>query len=148
MTKSRVASRTRVIKAPAATIFEVLVNPAKHSLFDGSGSVVSAKSDAPQRLAKGSTFGMKMKVGAPYSIVNTVVEFEENRLIAWRHFGGHVWRYVLEQVEGGDATKVTEAFDWSTSKSPRFIELMRYPAKNAKSIEKTLDRLAELVESR
>ena len=31
----------------------------------------------------GSTFGMSMKVGIPYSMTNTVVEFEENRRIAW-----------------------------------------------------------------
>jgi uncharacterized protein YndB with AHSA1/START domain len=139
-------SRTRVIKAPPAKIFDVLADPSRHPLIDGSGSVIAAKSDTTSRLALGTTFGMKMKAGAPYSIANTVVEFEEGRRIGWRHFGGHVWRYALEPVEGGAATQVTESFDWSTSKSPLLIELVRYPAKNARSIEKTLDRLAELVE--
>ncbi len=143
--KSRVASRTRVIKAPAAAIFDLLADPSKHPLFDGSGSVLGTNGEV-SRLSMGSEFGMKMKVGAPYKITNTVVEFEEGKQIGWRHFGGHVWRYVLEPVDGGAATQVTESFDWSTSKSPFLIELMRYPAKNAKSIEKTLDRLAELVE--
>ena len=41
---------------------------------------------------------MKMKIGAPYKILNEVVEFEEGRRIAWRHFAGHIWRYILEPV--------------------------------------------------
>ena len=146
MSKTQVVSRTRVIKAPAAAIFEILSDSSQHSLFDGSGSVRGTKGES-QRLALGSMFGMKMKIGAPYNITNTVVEFDEGKQIGWRHFGGHVWRYVLEPVEG-ESTRVTESFDWSSAKSPLFIELMRYPRKNTKSIEKTLDRLAELVEAK
>lgn len=26
-------------------------------------------------------------------------EFDEDRLIAWRHFAGHRWRYELEPVD-------------------------------------------------
>lgn len=147
MSKSRVVSRTRVIKAPAGTIFDALADASQHSLFDGSGSLKGTKGETPERLTLGATFGMNMKVGARYSITNTVVEFEEGRQIGWRHFGGHVWRYVLEPLDGGETTRVTESFDWSTSKGPLMIELLRYPAKNARSIEKTLDRLAELVET-
>ena len=39
------------------------------------------------RLTLGSTFGMSMKVGITYSMENTVVEFEENRRIAWQPRG-------------------------------------------------------------
>ena len=88
----------------------------------------------------GATFGMDMKIGAPYRIENTVVEFEEDALIAWRHMGGHRWRYELEPVDGG--TRVTETFDWSTSKGPLLLELLGAPKRNTKAIEKTLDRLA------
>ena len=80
----------------------------------------------------------------PYRISNTVVEFEENRLIAWAHVGKHRWRYRLEPVEGG--TNVTEEFDWSTSALPKAIELMGYPKKHVGNIERTLDRLAAIVE--
>jgi len=41
---------------------------------------------------------------------NRVVEFEENRRIAWHHFAQFVWRYELEEVEGG--TMVTESFNY------------------------------------
>jgi uncharacterized protein YndB with AHSA1/START domain len=140
MAKVRAVSRSRVVNASPDAIFDVLADPSQHPSIDGSGTVKAAQPGVPARLALGSTFGMSMKMGAPYKIENTVMEFEENRLIAWRHFGGHRWRYELESVDSG--TKVTETFDWSTSKSPFMIELMQAPKRNAKAIEKTLERLA------
>lgn len=140
MSKRRSVSRTRIVSAPAAAVFDLLADPSNHPLIDGSGTVKGTRSEAPMRLTLGTTFGMKMKLGVPYPIENTVVEFEENRLIAWRHMGGHRWRYELEPVD--DGTKVTETFDWSTSKAPFALELARAPQRNTKSIEKTLDRLA------
>ena len=117
----RVISISRDIDAPAERIFDLLADPARHGEIDGSGMVQKAKGD-PSRLAMGSKFGMDMKIGPiPYGIKNTVVEFEENRLIAWAHFGGHRWRYRLEPLDAG-GTKVTEEFDWSTSKGPKLID--------------------------
>ncbi len=146
MSKTRIVSRTRIIKATPSKIFDLLADPSQHARFDGSGTVVGTQGQTGERLAQGATFGMKMKVGAPYKITNTVIDFEPDSVISWRHFGGHVWKYQLEPVDGGAASQVTESFDWSRSKSPLFIELARYPSRNAKSIEKTLVRLAELVE--
>ena len=71
---------------------------------------------------------------------NEVVEFDEPSLIAWRHMGGHIWRYRLRPVDGG--TEVTEEFDWRPSKSGLAIKLTAAPKRNAKAIEATLDRLA------
>ena len=59
---------------------------------------------------------MSMKIGVPYSISNTVVEFEEGSVIAWQHFGRHIWRYRLEPVPGG--TTVTEEFDYRRGPVP------------------------------
>ena len=73
-----------------------------------------------------------------------MVEFEEGRLIAWAHLGKHRWRYRLEPVDGG--TQVTEEFDWSTSAAPKFIELAGYPKKHPANMERTLERLAGVVE--
>jgi hypothetical protein len=78
----------------------------------------------------------------PYRMSNRVVEFEQDRLIAWAHFGKHRWRYELSPVEGG--CEVTETFDWSTARSPRFIERAGYPKANLRAIEATLDRLAAM----
>lgn len=135
----RQVSGSRVIEAPAERVFDVLADPAAHALIDGSGTVRGTKAPSGTRLSLGARFGMSMKLGVPYGISNEVVEFEEGRLIAWRHFGGHRWRWQLEPVAG--ATLVTETFDWSTSRSPIALEVMRVPARNARSIEATLERL-------
>ena len=114
---------SRVVDEPAERVFELLADPAAHALIDGSGTVRGSKAPADTRLALGSRFGMSMKVRIPYLITNEVVEFEEGRLIAWRHFGGHRWRWRLEPVDGG--TEVTETFDWSTAKSPVALDMSK-----------------------
>ncbi len=139
MADERSVSVSRLIDAPADTIFAVLANPARHAEIDGSGTVRGSKDETPETLTMGSKFGMKMKMGIPYDIRSTVVEYDENKLIAWAHFGKHRWRYELEEVEGG--TMVTETFDWSKALSPKFIELMGYPKKHVPSMQKTLERL-------
>ncbi|MGA1438476.1 MAG: SRPBCC family protein [Ilumatobacteraceae bacterium] len=142
----RSVSGSKVIAADPGPIFDLLAEPARHGEIDGSGTVLAVRGGS-RRLALGSKFGMDMKLGPlPYRISNEVVEFEENRRIAWAHLGGHRWRYELEPVEGG--TEVTETFDWSTARSPKFIELMGYPKKHPANIAATLDRLAALFEAR
>jgi len=145
----RVVSVSRVIQASPEAIFDVLADPARHGEIDGSGMVQKLRGES-NRLELGSKFGMDMKMGIlPYRVTSTVVEFEENRLIAWAHFGKHRWRYELEPVAGSDGggTKVTESFDWSTSMSPKVIELAGYPKKHPANMEATLERLASVVES-
>ena len=69
-----------------------------------------------------------MHMGMGYSMVNTVIEFEENRRIAWqatmagflgRFVGGRIWRYELEPVEGG--TRVRESWDISQDHQRLFL---------------------------
>ena len=138
---SRIVSRSTIVSAPAQMIFDLLADPRRHGEIDGSDSIQSAQIDAPERLSLNATFGMQMKIGLSYKITNTVVEFEETKTIAWRHFGGHIWRYILEPVDGG--TKVTEQFDWNKSKSPLVLKLRKSPQENAKSMEKTLENLVK-----
>ena len=138
---AKVVSRSTIVPAPAQMIFDLLADPRRHGEIDGSGSIQSAQIDAPERLSLDATFGMQMKIGVRYKITNTVVEFEEGKTIAWRHIGGHIWRYILEPVDGG--TKVTEQFDWNKSKSPLILKLRKSPQDNAKSIEKTLENLVK-----
>ena len=137
--KKRVVSASRVIPAGPAEIFDLLADPDKHHVIDGSDTVMAARSGNPERLSLGAHFGMDMKMGVPYRITNEVVEFEDNRRIAWRHFGHHIWRYELEPVEGG--TKVTESFDWASSRFPPFYEWMGYPAKHEVNMARTLERI-------
>ena len=139
----RKVSVSRVIPAAPEEIFDILADPRGHAAIDGSGTVKAPLDEETQRLELGSTFGMKMRWGIPYRMRNTVVEYDENRLIAWRHLGRHRWRYELEPVDGG--TEVTESFDWSTALSPWFIERMGYPERHLPNMEKTLERLEEVV---
>ena len=138
----RVVRRSVVVNATLQQIFDLLANPSEHVNFDGSGTVRRTVDDNPDRLELGARFGMKMRMGVPYKMTNEVVEFEEPRLIAWRHLGGHVWRYRLREVDGG--TEITEEFDWRPSKAPIVLKVMKSADQNARAIEGTLDRFAEL----
>jgi uncharacterized protein YndB with AHSA1/START domain len=150
MTDSKnVVTVTRVIPAPPDKIFDLLADPRRHPDIDGSGTVRDAK-DAPQRLSLGATFGMSMKLGVPYSMVSTVIEFEDNQCIAWqtrgpgrlgKHAGGRIWRYELEPVDGG--TRVTESWDISEE---MFKPIVRPATKKTRqNMEATLARIEELV---
>jgi hypothetical protein len=141
-TPDRVVRRSAVVAAPAQEIFDLLADPARHAEIDGSGTVQGSRVGGPERLAPGAKFGMSMKLGVPYRITNEVVEFDEPNVIAWRHVGGHVWRYRLEPDEGG--TRVTEEFDYRTAKAPVVLEWTKAPQRNAKAIDATLQRLAEV----
>ena len=142
-------SASTTIAAPAATVFDILADPRQHPRIDGSGTVRGSIS-GPDRLALGSTFGMSMRIGAPYRIRNRVVEFETDRLIAWRHLGTHRWRYELEPLpesEGG-GTRVTETWDVSHCNTPTrwVLGALGYPRTHARSIERTLDNLRRAAE--
>ncbi|RLK61211.1 dimethyladenosine transferase [Actinokineospora cianjurensis] len=138
----RQVSATRVVGVGAGELFEMLADPAQHPVIDGSGTVVGSRSAGPRRLGLGDRFGMEMRIGVPYKILNTVVEFEEGTRIAWRHFFGHRWRWELRDL-GDGRTEVTETFDWSTARAGFLLEWVRFPAKNLHGIRATLDRLAE-----
>ncbi|MDP7068513.1 MAG: dimethyladenosine transferase [Acidimicrobiales bacterium] len=140
----RVVSCERLISAEASVIFDVLADPSQHAAIDGSNTV-QGHIGKQGRLSLGSTFAMRMRFGVPYRIKSRVFEFEENRLIAWGHFGGHRWRYELRPID--DRTLVEESFDWSTSRVPLLIELVGYPRRHKQNMERTLFRLAGLVES-
>lgn len=142
MPKVRHVSTSRVIAADRQALFDLIADPSQHPVIDGSGTVQEAVTDGPARLAEGVSFGMRMKMGAPYKIDNTVVEFTEGERIAWRHFSGHRWRYEFEDADGG--TKVTETFDWSTARSKLGVELAGFPKRNLEAMRRTLQRLERL----
>jgi uncharacterized protein YndB with AHSA1/START domain len=135
-----------VIDAPAAAIFAILTDPTQHPLIDGSGTV-KGNAVGPARLELGSEFGMKMKNGATYKTANRVVEFEPDRLIAWRHKAPHRWRYELEPDPSG-GTRVTET--WDISRWPlgarQGLQLL-LGGKTQKGIEQTLVKLKAVAEA-
>jgi uncharacterized protein YndB with AHSA1/START domain len=145
---------TRKIPATPEVIFDILTDATRHSQIDGSGMLQGKTPEAPQRLALGTTFGMSMKMFRfPYATVNRVVEFESNRRIAWqtgptgameRFVAGRIWRYQLEPVEGG--TLVQESWDITPDHQRALLKLGDiYSRKTRRDMERTLERLSELV---
>lgn len=141
----------RLIAAPPEPIFELLVDPSRHRAIDGSGTVRDPKGEA-QRLALGARFGMSMKLGVPYSMVSTVIEFEENRRVAWQTrgpgrigalVGGRVWRYELEPVEGG--TRVRESWDITGESSVTKFVVRRARDEARTNMAVTLERIERIV---
>jgi uncharacterized protein YndB with AHSA1/START domain len=143
VSRRRQVSTTRTIAADRQRIFDVLADPSMHAVIDGSGTVTDVQRGGPARLHDGVRFGMTMRMGTPYRILNTVVEFEEGRRLAWRHFNGHRWRYELEDTDGG--TRVTETFDWSHARSKLAVELPGFPKRNLEGMRRTLERLEDVV---
>ena len=150
MSSADTESVERFIAAPPTTIFNLLADPSRHRDIDGSGTVRDA-SDGSQRLTLGSNFGMSMKAGLPYSMVSTVVEFEEDRRIAWQtrapfsflrpFVGGRIWRYELEPRNGG--TLVRETWDISQERVKAIVRPMR--GRTKKAMAATLERIEQLV---
>ena len=149
---SAIVTVQRVIPASASAIFDLLVDPARHVEIDGSGTVVAPRSDRARRLGLGDSFGMDMKLGVAYATRNVVVEFEENRRIAWqtlaaspldRFITGRVWRYELEPVDGG--TLVKQSWDIRKEKPLSKPGVRRMAAMTERNMNRTLERIAEIL---
>jgi hypothetical protein len=139
-----VVSVQRLIAADAPHIFDVLADPSQHLVIDGSGTVRYVQSGGPERLSLGARFGMSMHLaGVPYKILNTVVEFDEPRQIAWRHFFGHVWRYILVPTPAG--TLVREEWDPNPALVPWALVALGYARRSRVGMRATLERLDTLV---
>lgn len=145
---NKLISESIAVDAPLAAVFAIVADPRQHARIDGSGSVQSV-THGPERLSEGATFGAEMKLfGLPYKISNHVVEFEEDRRIAWRHFGGHRWRYEFAPTDDG-GTQVTESFDFTRhgTVASLLIKVAGFPARNRRGIAETLLRLKTVAEA-
>ena len=144
MSRSQVTS-TIFIAASPSVVFEILSDPHQHSRIDGSGTVREVTA-GPDRLVLGSEFGINMKNGLRYKMQNTVVEYQQDSLIAWRTSGPHRWRYELEAVPGG--TQVTET--WDVSRYPalgRGALRVLFARGTKKSLDATLSKLKAAAET-
>lgn len=136
----RSISVEREIPAEPSAIFALLNDPAGHVLLDGSGSVRESLGGNPTAMHLGSTFRMGMKMGVPYRMSNRIVEWEQDRLIAWEQgWGKHVWRYELTPTAVG--TLVRETFDWTTARTTFVLTLIKAESRNRVAMEATMDRL-------
>jgi uncharacterized protein YndB with AHSA1/START domain len=147
--KGDTISVERLIKAPASEIFAFLADAGKHATIDGSGLVQHSTADSVP-LTKGSKFGMSMKMGLPYKTTNTVIEFEQDRRIAWKTtfvgglVGGRIWRYELSPTDGG--TLVRETWDLSQDKQRWMLKTDKMAKQAEDGMRATLEKIAELVE--
>jgi hypothetical protein len=124
----QIVSVQRTISAPAGVMFAVLTDPAKHPEIDGSDML---RTGAPGHTISGlgDVFPMRMFFPAmgDYQMDNHVVEYEQDRRIAWEpsmhgteptlddpQRNGSRWGYTLAP-EGPDVTLVTETYDCSRS---------------------------------
>lgn len=164
----RQVSVERTIAAPAAAVFAALTDPSTHAVTDGSGALRQVETATPtSRLRAGSVFVTPMSrrlrrltrvdvIQVAVAMLvrgrmrNTVVEFDENRRIAWRNFGRHVWRYELQPIDSADPprTLVRETFDYATNLTPWLLEWAGFPAKNSRAMNQTLAALDRLLTSR
>lgn len=140
----------RTIPASPQAVFDLIADPSRHPEIDGSGTVRGAR-DPSGKVSLGTKFGMSMRLGVPYGTENTVVEFDEPARVAWqtrgvgfmRPFGGRIWRYELEPVEGG--TLVRETWD-ITHESPLTKPVVRMAAATtAKNMTATLERIEKIL---
>lgn len=141
----------RLIAAPPEKIFDLLADPERHVEIDGGDSVKGSRGGS-RRLALGDRFGMNMKMGLAYSTINTVVEFEENRRIAWQTKAtapldlvvtGRIWRYQLEPQDGG--TLVKETWDIRSERIFSRPAVRRMASMTRRNMEATLARIEEIV---
>jgi hypothetical protein len=140
----KIKSARIMINTSAEEIFSLLTNPHRHMDFDGS-KTIQGNFSGPDELVLGSKFGMRMKLGIKYRILNTVVEYEENKRIAWRHLGRWRWRYELRAITPNQ-TEVTETFDGTTSVSQLWLNWRKAYPWTQIAVAKTLVRLKEIAE--
>ena len=143
----KIKSARIVVEASPSTIFAILSNPKRHKDIDGSATV-TANVSGPAVLTLGSKFGMKMRLGITYWIRNTVVEFKQDELIAWRHLGRWRWRYELVNL-GNGSTQVTETFDGSFAPAlaQRWLNFRKAYPWTQLAVAKSLVRLKAIAEA-
>lgn len=142
----RICAAQIEINAPAPTIFDILVQPRRHCEIDGQSSV-QALVRGPERLALGSKFTMAMRLGVPYRITNTVLEYVPDQRIAWAHILGNRWSYDLTAMSPNQ-TLVRETNDLAAAGwRGRLSPVARNPEGMRRAIAKSLVRLKAMAES-
>jgi hypothetical protein len=156
-------SVSRRIQAPAAELFAVLADPARHPGIDGSGML--RRPGGSQTIGGvGDVFTMSMhndEMG-DYEMANHVVEYEQDRQIGWEpvltaasrpedqdgidDHGGHRWSFELTPV-APDVTVVTETYD--CTRSPQWLRTaVKGGQRWVASMTTTLEKLDEQCASR
>ncbi len=147
--ESRVIRVSRVMTAPASAIFALIADPSAQPRFDGNENLQEAE-EGQRVTAIGEKFLMTNTSGRVRE--NTVVEFVEDRLIAWKpsEVGktppGHLWRWELDPIDD-DTTNVAHIYDWTGLDPDDEKRNERARSTTSASLLASVNRLAELVEN-
>jgi len=142
----RIVRASREIAAGAGQIFELIADPAQQPRWDGNDNLAEAPTGQRVR-STGDVFTMTTTQGNVRE--NHVVEFDEDRRIAWQPAEpgqrppGHLWRWELVPIDVS-RTRVTHTYDWTQLTDQKRIPRAR--ATTADKLQVSLDRLAALVE--
>lgn len=146
-TDERIVVGERIVKAPAARIFNLIADPAEQPRWDGNDNLTEAPQG--QRVhAVGEAFTMLTSKGK--TKVNHIVAFDEGRTIAWQTADlghrppGHIWRWDLVPIDS-TTTRVIHTYDWTgVTDEARWP---RHRQTSAANLVASIDRLAALAES-
>lgn len=136
----------RAVNAPAAEIFALVAAPAAQPRWDGNANLASAR---PGRRVRSIGIDFTMTLAGGSVRENHVVEFEEDRLIAWLpaeagHVpAGHLWRWELQPLRT-TSTSVQHTYDWTRLADEHRVERAR--STTSEHLQRSLDRLAQLAE--
>lgn len=144
--EAQIVSASREVRASPSRIFELIADPARQPEWDGNDNLAHAP--AGQRVRSiGDVFVMSLTNGGVRE--NHVVEFEEDRIIAWKPAEpgkeppGHLWRWELRPVDES-RTIVVHTYDWTRLEDESRLERAR--ATTAQRLAESVDRLAALAE--
>jgi len=140
-----VVSYERVVEAAPEQVFALIADPAAQPRWDGNDNLAAA-ADGQRVRGVGDVFITMLTRGQVRE--NHVVEFEEDRRIAWRPAEpgtappGHLWRWEIEPLDGSRSL-VRHTYDWTElTDTERFA---RARATTAERLRASVDRLAALV---
>jgi hypothetical protein len=141
--------------ASPGELFALLADPRRHPGLDGSGMLRAAVAGRPVR-GLGDVFTMEMHLDevGDYRTENHIVEFEQDRRIAWMTAGpgrppaGQHWEWrITPNAEDGTAL-VTHIYDWSRMTDPRTLAIVRPPRVSSDDLRKSVNRLIAAAETK
>lgn len=140
---------SRIIDAPAARIFALLADPARHATIDSSGTLRGAQRPC-LITGVGDRFIMNLYADdlGDYQSQSTVTSYEPDRIIGWAPGPvdaepfGHTYTYILTP-DRDDRTKVTQTYDWSAITDQRLRR--QCPRVSHEQLARTLDLLAAAI---
>lgn len=143
---TKVVAASADVAAPAPVVFELIADPARQPEWDGNDNL--AEAPAGQRVhAVGDVFTVVLTGGAVRE--NHVVEFEEERRIAWRPAtageapAGHLWRWEIVPIDESHS-RVTHTYDWSELTDENRFERAR--STTSDNLAASIARLTALAE--